>query len=506
MSGYRTLHRIQPPVEESDESSPSSSSLPLPIWRVRFSPCRSSSSPQSSSSQPSLRLLAAGASNTIQCYSLTDRTNKDANTDDILDASAMSVERTECLVSKNDYNTSIVENQNKSTSSNATSLGYASLDIVRNYCGSDTVSGNEIVAASQLGGKVCIWVRLDPILIDKGVIVSKDHDVPSKTISNGNDEGGMRYIQPHSEFTISLATGTTLAIRPPSMSNYYSKRETDILVAMGCANGAVVICKTGILTALPGAENASTSSSNVVGDTSSASAGGDTIDILDKNSTPGEIVATIGGGHACVLSLAFHPTIPNCFVVGRKDGTVDIYSSATNTDDYYHHTGGVDLTFRRMHRLVHSSFPIRALSFSEPDGALLFAGDDNGQLYSYDASCNNVRTNMSAPVKLVACALTAHKGWVMNLTPFPDNKRVATCGSDRTVRVWDCGMGLSSSTAVHSFEGVHDGLVWGIDCGSAVVAASSGGPGELVRTSGGEKLKLISCGNDGVMQVFSCGE
>ena len=498
MSGYRTLHRIQPPVEES----------PLPIWRVRFSPCRSSSPPQSSSSHPSsLRLLAAGASNTIQCYSLTDRTNKDANTDDVLDASAMRVERTECLISKDDYNTIVENNQNKSTSSNATSLGYASLDIVRNYCGSDTVSGNEIVAASQLGGKVCIWVRLDPILIDKGVIVSKDQNVPSTTISSGSndgssEEGGIRYIQPHSEFTISSATGTTLAIRPPSLANYYSKRETDILVAMGCANGAVVICKTGILTALPGAENASTSS-RVVGDTSSASAGGDTIDILDKNSTPGEIVATIGGGHACVLSLAFHPTIPNCFVVGRKDGTIDIYSSATNTDDYYHHNGGkVDLTFRRMHRLVHSSFPIRALSFSEPDGALLFAGDDNGQLYSYDTSCNNVRTNMAAPVKLVACALTAHKGWVMNLTTFPDGKRVATCGSDRTVRVWDCGMGLSSSTPVHSFEGVHDGLVWGIDCGSAVVTSCGG---ELLRASG-EKLKLISCGNDGVMQVFSCGE
>jgi len=194
------------------------------------------------------------------------------------------------------------------------------------------------------------------------------------------------------------------------------------------------------------------------------------------------------------MSLAWHPTIPNTFVVGRKDGTIDIYSSSS--DEW-------DLSFRRMHRLVHSSFPIRALAFSQPDGALLFAGDDDGKLYSYDVSCNNEKTNMSAPVKLVACALTAHKGWVMNLTPFPDGRRVATCGSDRSVRVWDCGMGLASSTPVHSFEGVHDGLVWGVDCGSAVEASSGGLGSGRARV---ERLKLISCGNDGVIQVFSCGE
>merc|ERR1712194_777220 len=120
----------------------------------------------------------------------------------------------------------------------------------------------------------------------------------------------------------------------------------------------------------------------------------------------------------------------------------------------------------------------------QPAGALLFAGDDGGALYSYDASCNLRCTQLSAPVKLVACALTAHKGWVMDLAPFAYGKRVATCGSDGAVRVWDCGMGLASSTPVHSFA-AHDDLVWGVDCG-------------------GEKL--VSCGNDGVMEIFACGE
>jgi len=397
----------------------------------------------------------------------------------------MSVEREDCLVSKEYYNVVERDDDGGAVRSRAT-LGYAALDIARNYCGADPSAGSEVVAASQLGGRVCVWFRLDPLLAEKGTTVADD----AATITAGDGSGRAKYVQPHAEFTVNSATGTTLAIRPPTLGNYYSKKETDILVALGCANGAVVLCKTGLLAARPGGENAA-SSGAVVGDSASASV--ECITILSK-STPGEIVATIGGGHACVMSLAFHPTSPNSFATGRKDGTVDIYSSA---DD-----GGY-LSFRRMHRLVHSSFPIRALAFSRPDGALLFAGDDDGKLYSYDASCNNEKTHMSAPVKLVACALTAHKGWVMNLIPFPDGRRVATCGSDRSVRVWDCGMGLASSTPVHSFEGAHDGLVWGVDCGS-VVGASSGGIGG-VRTVG-DRVKLISCGNDGGMQIFSCGE
>lgn len=174
---------------------------------------------------------------------------------------------------------------------------------------------------------MCLWVRLDPTLIEKGV-TAVDNAVFTTV---GEDSDSMKYIQPQTEFTVNAATGTTLAIRPPSLANYYSKKDTDILVALGCANGAVILCKTGILAARPGGENAG-SSSTVVGDTSSST--GETIKIM-SDSTPGEIVATVGGGHACVMSLAFHPTIPNCFAVGRKDGTIDIYSSAT-TDNYYH--------------------------------------------------------------------------------------------------------------------------------------------------------------------------
>ena len=88
-----------------------------------------------------------------------------------------------------------------------------------------------------------MWVRLDPTLIEKGVT-----DVDNAVFTTvGEDSDSMKYIQPQTEFTVNAATGTTLAIRPPSLANYYSKKDTDTLVALGCANGAVILCKTGIM-------------------------------------------------------------------------------------------------------------------------------------------------------------------------------------------------------------------------------------------------------------------
>ena len=266
------------------------------------------------------------------------------------------------------------------------------------------------------------------------------------------------------------------------------------LIAAPCSQ--VVRRKTSILSARPGGRKTVDGGGGGGGDGDGCAA-----DILSKSKTtlPGKIIASVGSGHGCVLSLRFHPTCPNSFVVGRKDGTVDIYSSPISTTKS---TTTGELTFRRMHHLLHASSPVRALSFSSRDGALLFAADDDGHLYSYDASCNNEQTNMSAPVKLVACAITAHKGWVMDLCSFPDGRRLTSCGSDRSVKVWDCGNGLASSKPVHSFEGVHDGLVWGVDCSRRGI----GSEGTVGRRANDTKVKLASCGNDGVLQIFSCGE
>ncbi|KAL7445072.1 hypothetical protein ACHAXH_007563 [Discostella pseudostelligera] len=421
MSGYRTLHRIQP------SSLPPAGPPPPPVWRVRFSPCRLDrrrrlpSSASSSASSSPVRLLVAGASNFIQCYTLTDRTTNDNTTnDDVLDASPLNVSCTECLVSSEDYQ-SISTAASTTAANNTISLGYAALDIVRNYCGEDTIAGDEVVIASRLGGQVCIWVRGEK---NDDVSTTLHEDDTNTADASGGDKRTTRYIRPNVEFVVNSATGTTLAIRPPSLANYYNICEgnDDILVALGCADGAVVLCKTSVLSARPGGKRIDGSGS-----------GGDA-DILSKSTTPpGKIVASVGSGHACVLSLRFHPTCPNSFVVGRKDGTVDIYSSP------------------------------------------------------------------------VACAITAHKGWVMDVTPFPDGRHLVTCGSDRSVKVWDCSSGLASSKPVHTFEGMHEGIVWGVDCGRADVDGSGGTIGG--RASGtNNRLKLASCGNDGVVQIFSCGE
>ena len=84
-------------------------------------------------------------------------------------------------------------------------------------------------------------------------------------------------------------------------------------MAVGCANGSVILCKSGIQAYRPGESCQSTN--KVVGDSFSCSE--ETINIL-SGSEPGEVVATIGGGHAAVLSLVFHPTIPNALALGRQ--------------------------------------------------------------------------------------------------------------------------------------------------------------------------------------------
>ena len=61
----------------------------------------------------------------------------------------MNVDCTEYLVSK-DYDGGD-EGRSRPT------LGFATLDLVRNYSGADTTAGNEVVVASHLGGRVCVW-------------------------------------------------------------------------------------------------------------------------------------------------------------------------------------------------------------------------------------------------------------------------------------------------------------------------------------------------------------
>ncbi|KAL7472404.1 hypothetical protein ACHAXS_012811 [Conticribra weissflogii] len=492
MSGYRTLHRIQP-TAQSPSPSPSPSDEPdgatfppTPIWRVKFSPClyhdhhhqpnRAPSSPPPP--EPSLRLLAAGGTNVVRAYSLRDNTEKDLHSDDVLDASAVTASLEECLVPRG-YDDAAADDDDVDPPDaplrrRPLDRGYSSLDAASIRIKNDDASSEieiEIIAASQLGGRVSVWVRGD--------------DRVEQTAAT--DDPSPKRVRPRVEFRVPGATGTTLEIRPPSLGRHgnSSRSETDVLVALGCADGSVALCATGI--AAGGIGSSSSTGGRVVGDTSSHSKRSSSSVQILSGSTPGDVVASVGGGHACVMSLDFHPTVPDTLAVGRKDGTVDIYSSYGNGDDAddgynynynysYSNAGGnargnhrrdgnINFAFRRVHHLVPSQHPIRALTYSRPDGALLFAGDDDGKLYSFDASLassafsstaeppsrSQARAAIAAPVKLVACALAAHRGWVMDMAPFPDGRRFATCGSDGSVKVWDCGRGLGSSVQPYIF-------------------------------------------------------
>jgi len=79
-------------------------------------------------------------------------------------------------------------------------------DIAINYFDAETV------ASSQLGGKVCLWVRLDPMLIEKVVTV----------VDNAVDNTTSTTLCDGSESMRNSATGTTLAIRPniPPAADY----------------------------------------------------------------------------------------------------------------------------------------------------------------------------------------------------------------------------------------------------------------------------------------------
>ena len=58
--------------------------------------------------------------------------------------------------------------------------------------------------------------------------------------------------------------------------------------------------------------------------------------------------------------------------------------------------------------------------------------------------------------------------------------RFASSSSDKTIRVWDLGM----RDSVHTFDG-HDDQVWGISFNE-------------------DGSRLASCGDDGMIQIYSC--
>lgn len=396
------------------------------------------------------RLLTSSADGYVRSYKVIEKSHSNKLEQDLLllDASALSLELEEVrlMSSKSKYSKSLDD-------SGMVSLGSVSLSVVRNYVGEDKNAGDEVSAALRLDGHVAIWrteQQQQP----------PHFEIKSKNLSSVSDQRGrssepktdcpFSIVRPHVEFFVKGSTGTTMLMLSPQLTGY-SKH--GIVMMIGMLDGSVSFICTGV--AIPDSKNCNE---------------------VSQCSEKGTVLGNVGSGNSIPLSIATHPFHYLIFAVGRKDGTVDMYSSRSwnSHDDIYGN-------FHRIHRLLHhAGSPVRALAFT-PDGSLLISGCDGGHLYIYDTSS----LLQNETIRLVAAIQNAHKGYILSISVLPDGKRFLTSSADTTVKVWD--VGTPNSGPVHTFDGGHDSMVWDVSCSL-------------------DGNRCASCSDDGYLQIYSCQE
>ena len=451
MSGYRTLHR-HTEGKNNEQQSEITSISSCPVFAVNFSPCQQthvSLSRPMNAANPHLkaptRILTSSADGLIRAYSITDKSNKA----DVLDAAALSMKLEQVMLTSSDaeYNS----NSDSANQESILGLGCAALSVIRNYVGEDTSAGEEIAAAMQLDGHVAIWKRAEQSAYPDSDASKNDDDAASQTTT---------VIKPDAELDIKGATGTTMLLIPPQITGY---SRHGVVMMVGNLDGSVSFICAGI--GIP--------DSSKCNDTS-------------KCSEIGVVLDNIGSGNSIPLSIAVHPLHHLTFAVGRKDGTIDIYSAAPAGRGNGHQVGngnGDDLygQIRRCHHLTqHAGKPVRALSFT-PDGSLLISGCDDGHIYIHDTS--SFRQNDS--IRMVAAIHNAHRGYILSVAVLPDSKRFVTSSADKTVKVWN--VGTPNSGSMHTFDTGHEGMIWDV-------------------SSSHDGRRCVSCSDDGFVQVYSCEE
>jgi len=357
----------------------------------------------------------------------------------------MSLDQIMLLSSEDTYEDSSVEAS--STNNPRIALGSAAISIVRNYVGEDSNAGGEVSVAIRLDGHVSLWKR-----DEQPVYPQEDHD----EVEEGQNP--VQLVKPHEEFQIDGATGTTIQIIPPQLTGF---SRHGLVLMVGMLDGSVSFLSTGV--DIP---NSRKSNSNE-----------------ESKLKVGEVLDQVGAGNSIPLSLALHPTHCLTFAVGRKDGTVDLYSSGNSSNGNGNGNVSDDIygQFRRCHRLNHhAGTPIRALAYT-PDGSLLLSGCDEGHIYIHDAS--SFLRNETIP--LVAAIHNAHRGYILSIAPLPDSKRFVTSSADKTVKVWN--VGTPNSGPVHTFESGNESMVWDVSCSY-------------------DGRRCVSCCDDGCVQIYSSEE
>jgi WD40 repeat protein len=445
MSGYRALHRhTETPTgttttTTSEQEAAPTSYQPCPVFAVQFSPCNQTHHTQRSATAattaPPSRILASSADGFIRCYKITDKSAKA----DVLDASALSMTLDQVMLqSSNDvYPKSMEECQ--------ISLGSTALSVIRNYLGEDPNAGGEITASMRLDGHVSILKREEQPVYSEG---DADADVDADVGMQGDCE--VEVVIPDIEFHVKGATGTTMMLLPPQLTGF---SRHGIVMMVGMLDGSVSFICSGV--GIPDSRKGNDAS---------------------KFSEQGLVLDSVGSGNSIPLSLAVHPRHHLTFAVGRKDGTIDLYSSGDDAcnDDVYGQ-------FRRCHRLTqHAGSPVRALCYT-PDGSLLISACDDGHIYIHDMS--SFHKNES--IRLVAAIHNAHKGYVLSIDVLPDSKRFITSSADRTVKVWN--VGTPNVGPVHTFEAGNQSMIWDVSCSL-------------------DGRRCVSCSDDGCVQIYSCDE
>jgi len=223
------------------------------------------------------------------------------------------------------------------------------------------------------------------------------------------------------------------------------------------------------------------------------SVGGDGLIKIWDPEAGGQPLFPPAGGAGAVYSVAVRPD-GRQIATGGEDGTVRTWDPATGRADLppldhgalisalaYDPTGtalasgGMDRTVRvwsatsgrrRLGPLSHD-YRLTSLAFS-PDGRLLAGGggttDLEGSIRVWDASSGAISATVKCP------------GGVDSLSFSPDSRRIATCGSDSVVQIWDATGGVETL----SLSGHKDRV-------SAVLFAP-------------RDLRLYSAGRDGVVK------
>ena len=96
------------------------------------------------------------------------------------------------------------------------------------------------------------------------------------------------------------------------------------------------------------------------------------------------------------------------------------------------------------HRLTGHSDWVNAVAFS-PDGTRLATGGSDRTVRIWDPATGTLQAT-----------LTGHSGWVNAVAFSPDGTRLATGSDDSTVRIWDPATGTLQATLTG-----HDGAVMG---------------------------------------------